>query len=109
MNFKTSIGKNISALMLLIALMSPTAIEFAHAFEGHEHTSCTEQKDHIHDNSLKCELCSIHIPSVAYKINGFTELEPVTITVQTKVNLKSIRFHSFTITNTQLRAPPCFS
>lgn len=109
MDHKKQIGKNLVALLLFTALMLPTAIQFFHLFEGHEHVACTEKSTHIHESTTKCELCSFHIASFNYDIAKYPELQLPKIPVKLDANFASLQFHSFKVTNTQLRAPPIFS
>lgn len=109
MDFKKQIGKNLAALMLLVAFMLPTAVQFYHSFEGHEHNTCTEQKTHIHKTVSKCEICSFHLASFNYDVAEYPDLVLSTIPVKIEADFASLQFHSFKITNTQLRAPPIFS
>ena len=109
MDYRKQIGKNIVALLLFAALMLPTAVQFFHTFEGHEHIACTETTTHIHKSITKCEICSFHLASFNYDLAKYPDLLVPKIPVEIDVNLSSLQFHSFQITNTQLRAPPIFS
>ena len=109
MDYNKQIGKNITALLLFVALMLPSAIQFIHMFEGHEHIACTEQTTHIHKSVVKCDICSFHLASFNYGIVEYPELLLPKIPVNIKANFASLQYHSFKITNTQLRAPPIFS
>lgn len=109
MNYKKQIGKNIIAVLLFIALAIPSAIQFFHMFEGHEHITCTEKVTHIHKSVTKCELCSFYIASLVYDIAKYPDLLLPKIFVKVKIDFTSLQFHSFKTTNTQLRAPPIFS
>ncbi|WP_146743714.1 hypothetical protein [Aequorivita sp. CIP111184] len=109
MDYKKQLGKNIAALLLFVALMLPTAVQFVHMFEGHEHIACTEQTTHIHKSEVKCEICHFHLASFNYDIDQYPELLLPSIPVKIEANFASLQFHSFKITNTQLRAPPTLS
>jgi hypothetical protein len=109
MDYKKQIGKNIAALLLFVALMLPTAIQFFHVFEGHDHIACTEQTTHIHKSSVKCEIGHFHLASFNYDIYQYPVLLQPDIPVKIEADFASLQFHSFKITNTQLRAPPIFS
>jgi hypothetical protein len=109
MDNKKQLGKNIAALLLLIALMLPTVIPFIHIFEGHEHIACSEKTTHIHKNVIKCEICSFNLATFTYDIIEYRELLRPKIPVKIEVNFASLQYHSSKITNTQLRAPPIFS
>ena len=109
MDYKKQIGKNIAALLLFAVLMLPTASQFIHMFEGHEHIACTEKTTHIHKSVVKCEICSFHFTPFNYDIAEYPELLSPKIPVKIEADFASLQFHSFKITNTQLRAPPIFS
>lgn len=109
MDSKKQLGKNIAALLLFAALMLPTAIEFIHMFEGHEHITCNDRTTHIHKSVLKCEICHFHLASFNYDITEYPNLLLPKIPVKIEANFTSLQFHSFKLTNTQLRAPPIFS
>ena len=109
MDYKKQLGKNIAALLLLVALVLPTAIQFFHLFEGHEHLACTKQQTHIHKSIVKCEICSFHLASFNYDIIEYTDFLLPEIPVKIEANFASLQLRSFKITNTQLRAPPIFS
>lgn len=109
MDYKKQIGKNIVELLLFAALMLPTAVQFFHMFESHEHITCTETATHIHKSITKCEICSFHLASFNYDLAKYPDLLLPKIPVKVDVNFTSLQFHSFKITNTHLRAPPIFS
>lgn len=109
MDYKKQIGKNIAALLLFAVLMLPSAIPFIHIFHGHEHIACTEKTTHIHKSVVKCEICSFRFVSFNNDIAKYPELLLPKIPVKIEVNFASLQYHSFKITNTQLRAPPIFS
>jgi len=109
MDYKKQIGKNIVALLLFVALMLPTTVQFFHMFEGHEHITCTEKRTHLHKSTTKCEICSFHFASFNYDLAKYPDLLLPIIPVKIETNFASLQFHSFKITNTQLRAPPIFS
>ncbi|MCX2679384.1 hypothetical protein OOZ15_05460 [Galbibacter sp. EGI 63066] len=109
MEYKKQIGKNIVALLLFAALMLPTAIQFFHMFEGHEHITCSEKTSHIHKSITKCDTCDFHLVSFNYDIAKYPDLLLPKIPVKINVDFASLQFHSIKITNTQLRAPPIFS
>ena len=100
------LGKNITAFVLLAALLLPTAMQFASTFESHDHFVCTEQQTHFHQSIVECETCTFNYSPFHYSITFFKDTE-VFLTPKTfKISFGSLVFHSFNITNTQLRAPP---
>ncbi len=109
MNCRKQIGKTLSALLLLVALMLPTSVQFIHMLEGHEEISCNEETAHIHETIIECEVCSFYLASFNYKNAEHPDLLlPIQIQKE-ELNFTSLLPHSFTITNTQLRGPPFFS
>ena len=53
---KAHIGYKISLIVLIIALLVPSFVKLAHAFEKHKHEVCTTpQKSHYHELDLDCE------------------------------------------------------
>lgn len=106
MNQKKEIGKKIIALLLFIAVVLPISIQFIHLFEAHEHVVCTEQSTHIHQLDIECEICSYHLTSFDYSIAKYPDLTVLTSYAKVDVNHYSLQLSSFSVTNTQLRAPP---
>jgi hypothetical protein len=109
MDYRKQIGKNIVALLLFVALVLPTAVQFIHMLEGHEHIACTENVTHIHESVTECDICDFHLALFNYDITKYPDLLLPKILVKAEANFTSLQFHSFQITNTQLRAPPIFS
>ncbi len=109
MYYKKQIGKNVITLLLFAALMLPTAIQFFDMFEDHEHIACTEKTTHIHKSIASCDVCDFHLVSFNYDVFKYPDLLLPNIPIKVDANFASLQFHSFKITNTQLRAPPVFS
>ena len=109
MDYGKQFGKSIVALLLFVALMLPTSVQFFHIFDEHEHISCTEKTAHIHKLVTKCDICDFHLASINYDIAKYPDLLLPKISDKVDVNFTSHQLHSFKITNTQLRAPPIFS
>lgn len=109
MGLKKQFGKSIAAFVLLTALMLPGAVQFFHMLEGHEHVVCTDKEIHVHQTIEKCEVCSFHFTPFNFDTADFPDLEVPKVFVKRTIDFASLLFHSFKITNTQLRAPPVFS
>lgn len=109
MNYKKQLGTYIGSLMLLVALMLPTAIQFFHSFEEHEQIDCTEQEAHVHKTITKCEVCSFHLASFDYEIATYPDLSLPEIHELINADYTSAQLDSFNTTSTQLRAPPVLS
>ncbi len=105
--FKKEIIRNLSATIFSFALLFPTAVKFAHTFEGHEHKACTEFSTHIHKKQLDCSICDFHfsifdftpqeLPEFAV-LNSFQKTETVYLLPEFNLNTT----HYF------LRGPPLF-
>lgn len=109
MGLTKQFGKSIVSFVLLMALMIPSAVQLSHMLEGHEHEVCTDQDTHICQTIEKCEVCSFQFTPFNFEIAGLSDLEVSKAFVKRAVQITSLLFHSFHITNAQLRAPPVFS
>ena len=89
--------------------MLPTAVQLFHVLEGHEHVACTDQKTHVHATKEKCEICSFHFTSFNFEAEKISDVVVQKQFVERAIDFTSLLFHSFKITNAQLRAPPVFS
>jgi hypothetical protein len=108
-NSKIQFVNNIIASLLLIFLLLPTAFHFVTIFEKHEHIVCSEQQVHVHKFIIECEICSFHFTPLNYNLVHYNELEMLLIPETTQERAYSLLFHSFKITNIQLRGPPALS
>jgi len=109
MDYKKQVGKKIAALLLFIALILPTAIQFFHMFEVHEHVVCTEQKVHLHRSIVKCDICQFNLASFNYDIVEYPDVLLTRIPENVEITFVSFPLNSFKNTTTQLRAPPIYS
>lgn len=48
--------------LLLCAIVFPSALQFSHLFEEHEHTFCGNVSTHLHENDLDCDFTKFLIP-----------------------------------------------
>jgi len=108
-NTKKQFVKSIIASLLLMFLLLPTAFHFVTIFEKHEHIVCSEQKVHVHKSIVECKICSFHFTPLNYNLVHHNELEILLIPETTQERTYSLLFHSFKITNIQLRGPPALS
>jgi hypothetical protein len=68
---KAHIGYKISLVALILALLAPSLVKLAHAFEIHKHDVCkTPQKNHYHKLNLVCEFYKFKL---GYAFNFQTE------------------------------------
>jgi hypothetical protein len=109
MYLKSQIGKNVAAVLLLLAIMLPTAVQFSHMIEGHEGIACNDQSTHIHITEKTCEICAFQLTSISYDIVKYPDLLLTQISVKVSTTFTPLQFHHTTLTNKQLRAPPVFS
>ena len=95
------------AALLLITLAIPASIEFTHQLtEEHETRTCHEQKTHMHENSVHCDLCTFHFSSFYIEFTNFenTLVAPI-ISNAVRGTTKAL-CHYTPLTNKRLRAPP---
>lgn len=109
MDNNNQLGKNVMALMLFIALMLPTTVDFFHMFENHEHPSCTEQSLHIHETIVSCDVCDYHLVSSNFDVASYPDFRLPLILTNEESSYVSLELRSYTLTNTRLRAPPSYS
>ncbi|WP_297798608.1 hypothetical protein [uncultured Eudoraea sp.] len=98
----------VASLVLLCALMLPTVIQISHIFQGHESVICTNQSTHFHNDVSDCQICDFNFTPLDYDIVEYPDLVFADIPLKVEKQFSSLLFHSFKITNTQLRAPPHF-
>ena len=105
---KTKITQFLVATIFSLVLLLPSAVQFAHTFEAHEHKACTDISTHLHEKQLDCSICDFH-----FSIFTFTPLEVLDFTVfQGFQNTESFYFTSaFSLNLSQyfLRGPPLLS
>lgn len=109
MKNKKQIGKRIVALVLLVALMLPITTMFFHVFENHEHFTCIEKTEHVHELPTKCDICYFYVESPDYDVAKFSDLLVLKAPVKVDLNFAPLQFHSLRITNNRLRGPPFYS
>lgn len=102
-------AKKIAATLLLALLLFPMAFNFFHHFTDHQHIECSENKLHIHQSVSGCDICDFNLLSFNYNITHYSDLKQSEISVELNIAFEPLQLNSFTITNTQLRAPPFFS
>ncbi|MDG1777977.1 MAG: hypothetical protein P8H23_01375 [Flavobacteriaceae bacterium] len=102
-------GKKAAAIVLFAILTFPSIFNFIHHFGEHTHIECSENKSHIHQSVSGCDICDFNLLSFNYHISDYADLEPSEIPVELNIIFEPLQLHAFTLTNTQLRAPPFFS
>ena len=109
MYLKNPIGKNIASVLLLLALVFPTAIQISHMVEGHDDVVCNDHSTHFHKTEKTCEVCAFQLTPLSYDIVKYPDLLLVQISVKLSTIFTPLQFHHSTLTNKQLRAPPVLS
>lgn len=109
MKNKTNIIKNSAASLLFAILMFPTVFNFFHHFGVHQHIECSENKSHIHQSISNCDICDFNLLSFNYDVADDFKIQTIEIHKEANSIFASLQFHSFSLTNIQLRAPPVFS
>lgn len=82
--------RGLGAVLLTLALMLPTGVQFAHVFDGHEHVACNELKVHLHEDKIDCDLCDFQLSSFDYQVSEYSETHLVLISSE-----KDIFYTSF--------------
>lgn len=100
-----SIVSRLSSLLLVLLLMLPAAFQLAHAFEGHEHTSCDEITTHIHEKKLECDLCDFQLSTFTWTLNSLAEFTSSDIQTKDVFTLK-ISLKTEDQSQLSLRGPP---
>ncbi|AUC76658.1 hypothetical protein [Olleya sp. Bg11-27] len=61
------IAFKIAAIVLLLAVMLPSAVKFTHVFENHKHEVCTDYStNHMHQIDLECEFFKFKLNTQYY-------------------------------------------
>ena len=95
-------------ILLILFLVLPSTIEFAHAFEEHKILECClEKENHYHQNDFKCEFCHLQFKT-------FTTIQnEVYSFIDECINFKKINKYQFLSSHRELlfslRGPPIFN
>ncbi|TCK69200.1 hypothetical protein DFQ05_0720 [Winogradskyella wandonensis] len=55
-DFKRHIIARLSAVLLVMAILAPSMVKFAHGFQNHEHEVCYgKSKSHLHEIDIDCD------------------------------------------------------
>lgn len=97
---KAHIGFKISLIALIVALLVPSFVKLAHAFETHKHEVCkTPQKSHYHELDLDCEFYK-------FKLSHAFNFQPEVFSLEiTKQILHLDNFYKAFYNNLQLQQP----
>ena len=103
---KARISFKISLVILIIALLVPSFVKLAHAFETHKHEVCkTPQKSHYHELNLDCEFYKFKLSnafSVEFEDFNITVFNPFLIVPKYYTSF----YNNLQIKQTSLRGPP---
>ncbi len=108
MNSKNGILKGLVAVLLTVALLLPSAVQFIHNFEDHHHVACTEQVAHLHKAEVKCPICHFHLASFHFKIEEELAVVAMVLPSEEIQEIPSFLLQTTPQSNKQLRAPPYF-
>jgi hypothetical protein len=103
---KAHIGFKISLIILIIALLVPSLVKLAHAFETHKHEVCkTPQKSHYHELNLDCEFYKFKLSNAFYF--QFQEYIVTPTSLSTIItNFYKSSYSNFKVQQVSLRGPP---
>jgi hypothetical protein len=105
---KKDILQILAATIFSVALLLPTAVSFAHSFDGHEHKACTDLSTHLHEKQLDCSICDFHFSIFNFTPQQLPEFVVFHIfeSVETEYLLPEFSLNS---SHYFLRGPPLFS
>jgi len=103
---KQHIAFKILSIVLLVTILTPSAVKLAHVFQNHKHEVCLEQhKTHLHTLDLECEFYKFKVNNT-FTIPAFT-VEIVVLKKDHKPILSQYSYVShFKPLHFSLRAPP---
>ncbi|WP_203295650.1 hypothetical protein [Luteirhabdus pelagi] len=99
------IASILSTLVLIGVLMLPTAVQFTHLFEHHEHRVCTISSVHLHEKEVDCSILHFKFSSYDYTFTSFTITKWENNWPQSFV-FNEIQYEKETPRLFHLRAPP---
>ena len=101
--------RSIISIAFIAMLLCPSAVQFAHIFEGHNHFSPIEQSPDIHKDVVACDICNFNTVSFGHAGFDYSNSQLVTRPTARIAASDSQKLPSHKIINTQLRAPPILS
>lgn len=107
MNTSKNIKNTIVSILLLTAMMVPSCIQFFHQLEeDHSFSICLEQNDHIHENSVHCDICDFQFSTFIFEFASHPKAIVTPIISKTTIGTTMPLCYNLALINTQLRAPP---
>jgi len=94
---------------LILVLLTPSVLNFAHSFEHHEHViDCNERnKTHLHEIEFECSFVQLYATPQIYSSIVYFPLEKNNNYFNTiHSQYSSEYFHNICIGNSPLRGPP---
>jgi len=55
------------SLFLSLAFLFPTAVQFEHLFESHNHKPCNDYSVHLHEKPLDCNIQAFHFSTFSFE------------------------------------------
>jgi len=108
-NHLKSILKSVALIGLIAVLLTPSALNFVHSFEHHEHViDCNEKdKTHLHEVEFVCSFIQLYATPHIYDSIVYFPLEKITNYYSTNYSGYSSEYHiSIFIGSSPLRGPP---
>lgn len=98
--------KKVGLIFLMLLLLSPSAVQFAHVFSGHDHMGCNHYAErHFHQKNLDCDILQFH--QFAFPTLELSEVVFLIPTSPIQKPLSSYSFISeFQALSYALRGPP---
>lgn len=105
---KTHIILRISTLLIVMAIIAPTIVKFAHGLENHEHEICYgESTSHLHEIDMDCEFYKFKLNTSYFQISK--PIESLDFNTTNEALKSQYHFISdYQQLQTALRGPPVF-
>ncbi|MAC86358.1 MAG: hypothetical protein CMC94_05370 [Flavobacteriales bacterium] len=101
--------KTLISVLLLFAILLPSAVKFTHMLEGHE---CITHKDNftqIHESEKSCNICDFNFTPFSYNFVQYTDLATTQFYSVELISFRRLIIQNYSSSNKQLRAPPIYS
>ena len=101
--------KSLAALGLMLTLLVPTFVQFAHVFGVHEHFVCTETDSHLHQTPVKCDICTVQMTAFDYGLETFGVSDLLELQVELTQQTVTIQAGALIFNSNPHRGPPSYS
>ena len=101
--------KTLISVLLLFAILLPSAVKFTHMLEGHE---CITHKDNftqIHKSEKSCNICDFNFTPFSYNFVQNIDLGTTQFYSLELISFSRVIIQNYSSSNKQLRAPPIYS